>query len=332
MRSRSKKVLVLGDVNLDITMPVEEYPVPGRDGIIQHIQIQVGGGGLNPVIVLSKLGLKTSISGCVGNDIWAEQVKEITRRYGIETTHLQICEETCTGLISIIVTPDGERTMLSYRGANAHLDINKINDDILDNVSVLHVSGYAFMDEKQFPASMKMVDLACNLGIPISIDSGLEPVLQQPEVFKKITPILYQYILGKQEAFKIFNTNSVETALEEMLSSGIKRAVIKLGSGGCYLAEGKTRHYIPEFQTKVVDTTGAGDAFSAGLVFGIINNFSLLEAGIFANSLGALATNVWGAGEHLPGINDFKIFLKNEKQVASKYLYWNELNNLNNRL
>jgi ribokinase len=305
MNITSKKVLVIGDINIDIKMPVDEYPIEGKGCILDIVEIQVGGSALNTAVVLSKLGVITAMAGSLGGDFWASQAREVLKKNKIDDSLVDSVKNASTGLIMIISSPNGERTMLSYRGANGVADYKLIYPQILSTFSAIHLSGYIFTSQEQAIYGYQLISQASSLNIPLSLDTGLEPVLKNPEMFMKVAPFLTQCIIGIEESNFLFKTNSYIDAANDMAKIGIKRSIIKLGVDGCYISSKNIKQHIPGFHVHAVDTTGAGDAFCAGIVWGMMNVIPLFETGIIANALGALGTVVRGAGESLPGVNEF---------------------------
>ncbi len=184
------KILLLGDINIDTVWPVPEFPIPGRDGLVPEVYLAVGGAVVNSAYVLHNLGVNAVLLGCVGKDVWGEKIKQDLSQTTINTDF--ICEKNkyTTGLTFIIATPDGERTMFSSRGANVKLDPQAIEEKAFLDAKLLHISGYALLESPQRDAVWRAVELAKRFRIPVSLDTGLEPVVRQPDEIKRILPFL----------------------------------------------------------------------------------------------------------------------------------------------
>ena len=294
------KILMLGDINIDTVWPVSEFPIPGRDGLTESVTVEIGGAVVNSAIILDNLGQRTSLLGCVGKDVWAEQVKQEFMQTNINLKHVHVKPESTTGLTFIIVTPDGERTMFSHRGANIQLEIQDIDDDALKDAAILHISGYALLESPQKNALWRAVELAKKYNVQISLDTGLEPAIQNPKDLRRLLRELTICISGPQEISALLDSTSPEEAADLLLSSGIKLAAIKLGEKGSFVADEKDQFFSPSFHVNAVDTTGAGDSFTAGLLYGWAHRLSLSASAVLASALGALAASVYGAGFSLP--------------------------------
>ncbi len=310
MSQPANQVIMLGDINVDNIWPVPAIPQPGRDGLVDSVKMETGGAILNSTIVLDRLGMKTVLLGCVGEDMWADYVRTALAKKGIDLSALQTTTAENTGLDFILVTPDGERTMFGYRGANKMLDAEKLDAAIFDGAGMLHISGYALLEAPQSDAVLKAVRIADGRDIPVSIDTGLEPVMRNRAGFLEMLPALNICISGVAEVDALLGAKTEEEAAEKLIDAGVKLAAIKLGKDGSLLMCGDETLRCPAFSVDAVDTTGAGDAYSAGIIYGIMQELSLGATGMLASALGALAATSDGAGFALPGKDELINFLK----------------------
>jgi len=311
------EILLLGDINVDTILPVPEFPVPGRDGLASQMSIAIGGAVVNTAFVLKNLSQKTSLLGCVGEDVWAEKIKQDLTKTNIDVKNIHTKSGYASGLTFIIVTPDGERTMFSYRGANTRLAPRDIQESIFQNASLLHISGYAFLESPQKDAAWHAVELAKKNHIPVSLDTGLDPVVRDPDEILQLLPALSICITGKQEISVLFEGKTLDEAAREMFSMGIQLVAVKMGERGCLVYSPEEKFTFPSFSINAVDTTGAGDSFTAGLLYCWIKKLGLTASTILASALGALATTVYGAGSSLPKKQTLVDFLDSEKNKCN---------------
>ena len=288
-------VLFFGDINVDNIFKLPKFPEPGRDGFATHTEMHLGGAVCNSAVVCQKLGQPASLLGVVGEDLWSDFVYSELNRAGINADHVFIKEGEKTGLIFIAVTPDGERTMLSYRGANLKIQPADIAENVLDNIRLVQFSGYAFLESPQKEAAWRLLEYALDRGIPISLDTGLDPVLLASNDIHEVLPHLALLITGEKEAELLTGKVDHQDQMEELISLGLEQIAIKLGSSGALIGYENGVFKQPAFPVTVVDTTSAGDAFSAGLIYGYLNKLSPDISLTLANALGGLATTVYGA-------------------------------------
>jgi len=312
----NKQLIMLGDVNVDNIWPVPAIPKPGRDGLVDTVKMECGGAILNSTILLDRLGVPTVLLACLGEDLWASYIWDALSSTGIDMSAVQTTGEKNTGLDFILVTPDGERTMVGYRGANVLLHPDKIPASIFENVGIVHISGYALLEPPQSDGVMRAVEFAIVNQIPISIDTGLEPVMRNVDAFSKILPALEICIIGIEEVDYLLGAVSAEEAGEKLIETGVNMAAIKMGEAGSLLKTKDKAIHCPCFDVEVIDTTGAGDAYTAGILYGYYTGLSMDAIGMLASALGALATTVNGAGLSLPRQEELNTLLREKNRLA----------------
>ena len=302
--------VLFGDINIDILMSIGPYPKPGGDAMASQVTLRAGGSIANTAIVLGKLAVETRMIGCTGVDIWADMALEPLQSSGVNIDYVVKNQNYTTGLIFAPVTSDGERTFFSYRGANLQISPDDISLAAFEGADLLHISGYNFLVSPQREASLLAIDIAREKSLPISLDVGVEPAHKAGQALMSIMPDLSLLVLGMDEAEALLGVKTIESAMEVFLDKGIRTVAIKLGSEGCALANAEGTHFLPGYAIKTADTTGAGDAFCGGMLFGMLNGLSLQACGTLANLLGGLATTVWGAGPMLPGVDEILEYLQ----------------------
>ena len=314
-------ILVLGDINVDVLMRVPAYPLPGGEALTERVDTRLGGSAANTAVVLSRLGLETHLLGRVGSDAWGDLALIALAEAGVGLELVQRDNRETTGMMFTVVTPDGERTMFGQRGANRNTDPFAITPDIFGGVDHLHLSGYALLETPQRQAAMQAVELAAQRQLPISLDTAYLPALDAPQALRQLLPYLDSCILGLAEARALVGEGEPRAAAAALLGTGVRLAALKLGAQGCLLADSASTHFIPAFPVQVVDTTGAGDAFTAGLIYGRLQGLRLPALGTLANALGGLAATVHGAGTALPGKIELMRFLQPESGGHSRNIF-----------
>ena len=303
MASVAHKVALLGDVNIDIFMNIPTYPPPGGDALSDVMELRPGGSVSNTAIGLSRLGLQTEMITHTGCDPWAEIALQALRAEGVGLNYTVCDPQAGTGLIFLPVTPNGERTMFSYRGANTLLNPAEITPELFSGVDLLHISGYSFLQSPQKDAAWRAVEMAGERALPVTLDLGVEPATALGADLERLLGRLDLLVLGEQEALAIAKRADLDSALDFLLSCGAGMIGLKLGLQGCLLVTADRRLHLPGFKVQTLDTTGAGDAFSAAMIYGRLKNLSLEARGLLANAFGALATTVWGGGVAHPGLD-----------------------------
>ena len=318
------KVAMLGDVNIDVFLNIPTYPCAGGDALADTVELRTGGSVANTAIILSRLGLRTEMITHTGQDAWAEIALATLHTEGVGLNFLRQDARAGTGLIFIPVASDGERTMFSYRGANILLGADEIRPKVFSGVDLLHISGYSFLQAPQKEAAWRAVEMAEARHIPLTLDLGVEPALALGVDLETLLGKLDLLVLGDQEALKIAKKDKLDAALAFLLSCGVKTIGLKLGQEGCLVVTPDSQVRLPGFKVDTIDTTGAGDAFSAAMIYGRLAGLSLAGRGLFANVFGALATTVWGGGAALPSLEAVKNFLQQRKNGSEPWDGWVE--------
>jgi ribokinase len=306
------RIVLLGDINVDVSLVVDAYPARGGDGMSDRLDMHIGGGVTNTAIALSCLGVSAAPLVCTGQDAWADFLREQLARTAVDTSLICVCPGAGTGMIFVVVTPDGERTMFSYRGANRMFRLQDVVERSLENADWLHLSAYALLEPPQQDAVWRAVELAHSRNIPVSMDVNNDVVQRQPEQVRRILPHLHTCILGRSEIEWLGGAGGLSGGLDCLLQMGVSLIAVKLGGAGCILANTERRLSFPAFEVDAVDASGAGDAFSAGIVYACVKGMSLPAAAVLASALGALTASVHGAGLAIPGKADLLAFLENQ--------------------
>lgn len=307
---RPNKFLVIGDLCMDIFMQIEEYPPEGGDGSVRQYHQHAGGSASNTAIALARLGNHPALLTHCGKDSWSEQLLPILDSSGVSVEYITQEDQHSTGLTFLVVSEKAERTMFTYRGANLLFKPDEISEDVFDGVRGLHISSYACLVPPQSEAVMKAVQLASHQKMFISLDIGVEPASKARDQISAMLPFLSLVILSESEATTLTQTQTIVEAISAILDKGVNLMALKLGEKGCRLISHDSDVILNGFSVEAVDSTGAGDAFCAGMIHGITQGWDLPISGNLANVLGALATTRWGAGEQLPTRNEICAFLR----------------------
>jgi ribokinase len=303
-------VVVVGDINIDVIMPIPAFPQSGGEAVTEGMITSVGGSAANTAITLAKSGIAVRMIGRVGRDLWGEMTLATLGACGVDTALVQRDDQAPTGMMFTPVTPDGERTMFGQRGANVRTEPAEIGEGALAGARFLHLSGYALLEPPQRDAALRTVALAEKAGIPIGLDTAWLPAFRAPGQILDLLPKLAICVLGVEEAALLSGGGTAEAAARRLVEAGADLVGLKMGHYGCLLADKSGIISIPPFHAEAVDSTGAGDAFSAGLICGHLKGLSLPAAGLLANALGSLAVRVWGAGNSLPGEKEVRTLLE----------------------
>lgn len=276
------QVVTLGDINVDIIASIPRYPAPGGDGLAERLEVHSGGSAANTATVLANFGVDVGIIGRVGRDFFAAQALASLAGARVDLSCIQLDNGVTTGMMFIPVTPDGERTMFGYRGANPRLDPALLDEKCIAQADVFHLSGYALLSEPQRSAARRAVEMAHRAGAVISLDVGLETAARVTEEVRALLPLVDLIFPNQAEAEHLTGNSDVKEAVKALLEYGIETVALKLGEQGCTVGSEGGIFSAPTFAVEVQDTTGAGDSFDAGFLLGRLWGMDLRESAILA--------------------------------------------------
>jgi len=305
-----KSVVSVGDANVDLIAPISFFPKRGGEVLTDRLEMRAGGSAANLSVAVSRLGLRSRFIGRVGDDSFGNFLTDEFKKEKVDISQLQVDEEIGTGLTFILVTEDGERTMFGFRGANVHLSPDEMEISYIQNADALHISGYSLLRDPQRKAALKALDGAKRAEVLVSFDAGVLPAMKASDFIRSTLKSIDLLFLNELEATSLVGIKNPEKAASRALKLGPKIVAMKLGKRGCLILTEEEEIHSPAFNVKVVDTTGAGDAFDAGFLAGIIEGWDLKRVARFANAVGALSVMKVGARSALPNRQEVERFLR----------------------
>lgn len=310
---RQPRILVLGDINVDIMGRVKAWPEPGEDCLAQQLEIRCGGVGANCALGLARWGAASRLMGCVGRDIFSDYVLKILKGRNVNTRWVQRTSAATTGMFYINVTPDGERTFFGGRGANALLRVSPHSAALSSGTAAAHIAGHSFLDRGPAQAAKHLIKVIHARGGWVSLDVGMEPSKAIPRKILQMAHSVDILLVSLDEAAALTGTRDPFRAFERLSKAGAREVVLKVGRRGCLVREDGRPLLVPSFAARAVDSTGAGDAFVAAFLQARLRGWPTIEAALAANAAGALATTVVGAGQSLPGAREVAALLRAQR-------------------
>lgn len=256
---------------------VEEFEL-GSKNDVDDVVYSTGGGATNAAVTFARQGLHSICFGHIGNDIAGQAVMDGLHKEGVDTSIVKYEKDQGTGYSTLLLAPNGERTILTYRGASTEFKMREtdFHDMTADWIYVSSLGG-------NIGALHTIVNYARAHNIKIAANPGKAELKQKAEI-KKILPELSILSLNKEELQMIFQGRT----LEELVVAASKIVPCVIGTdgpkGSIATYEGKIFTAGMYEDVKVVDRTGAGDAFSSGFVAGAVKGFSVEEAMTLASA------------------------------------------------
>ena len=283
---------------------VSEIP-PGQGiSLIDEIRITAAGTSAGTSVDLAKLGCSVTAVGAVGNDEMGNILIGILNRYGVNTKHLARKDGVQTSGSILPIRPNGERPALHVMGSNAVFSFDDVPLDVVAKADFVHVGGFYLMPKFDGPDTVKTLQFAKQSGAITTMDIlGV----QQENMAQKILPCmpyLDYFMPNLEEAGMITGLSDPDQLCQYFLDAGAKNVVLKMGErGSLILSESGERVRVPAFKVKLVDTTGCGDAWSAGFIAGLSRQMPLAKAAQLGSACGSLVASGLGSDA---GIIDFE--------------------------
>ncbi len=240
-----------------------------------------GGSAANTIRGLAALDTPVTYIGSTGEDDLGEMFKKSMFDEHV-TTLLQYSDKP-TGHAITFITPDSERTFATYLGAATELSAEHLDRSMFKGHKVFHIEGYLILNRELV---IKAFQLAKQAGLEISYDMASYNVVEENKNF--IKELLTEYVdivFANEEEAKAFTGKEPEDALEE-LAAMCKVAVVKTGAGGSLIAMEEETYLVKAIEAESLDTTGAGDLYAAGFLFGYINGMLPEQCGKIGSLLG----------------------------------------------
>jgi len=265
-----------------------------------------GGSACNTILGIGKLGAEALFVGKRGNDSLGDLFEAGLKAHNVKPVLFR--SDTPTGHVLSVITPDAQRTMFSYLGASAETNPDEITSSLFENTALVHLEGYLLFNEKLMMSVLKAVKGA---GALVSLDLASFTVVEAAK--KLIEDICKEYVdivIANEDEARVFTGISDEDKALEALAKKAPLAVLKVGKRGSYVAHGGMKYVVKPIGTeKPIDTTGAGDLWAAGFLYGLTHGMSIEKSGELGSACGYEVCQVVGASIPEAGWERIKKFL-----------------------
>ncbi len=290
-----------GALNLDKLCKVKQLARKGEhQEIIEFVELP-GGSAANTITGLSRLGVETGFIGAIGEDPEGKILIDDFRNNRVDTQGISTIKGR-TGLIIGFVDSKGERTLYPYPGVNSRLEFMEEHLEYVRNAKYLHLS--SFVDNLQLKAQKKLVHL-----LPKEIKLTFSPgILYSRKGLHQLLPIIKRcsVIFINEQEIKEITGEDYEAGSKILNEKGAETVAVTLGEKGCYIRDAEDDYRIKAEPVDVKDTTGAGDAFCAGFLYGLSSGKDIQEAGRLGNLTAAFCIQKLGARTGLPTLDMIK--------------------------
>jgi sugar/nucleoside kinase (ribokinase family) len=285
-------VIVVGELNADLILSGDVVPTFGQvEKVVDDASLVMGSSSAIFACGAARLGLRVAFVGKVGDDALGHFELGELQRHGVDTSGVIIDPTLKTGL-TVILSRDDDRALLTYLGTIAALRYDEIDQALLARGRHLHLGSYFLLDELR-PDIPRLFRDAHRLGLTVSLDTNYDPKEQWDGGLREALAEVDIFLPNRTELLAISGQSEVDAALQ-VLGAQVPTVAVKLGADGARALHRGSFVDAEPLSVQVVDTTGAGDSFDAGYVYGHLAGWSVAEALRMACVCGALSTRAVG--------------------------------------
>jgi len=314
------QVVGLGALNIDHIYKVERILDDG-EAVVNQAKSFPGGSAANTIYGLAKLGVSTGFCGVVGDDDEGKVLLQDFQTVGVDIGRIRVNQGAKTGSVLCLSDRQDKRSLYVLPGANNSLTIDDLDLSYINQARVLHLSSFA--DDRQFKVLLELI-ARLDSAVKLSFAPG---ALYAIKGFQALAPILgrtYLLFINYNEIRQLTEEDIISGA-ESCLRQGCQKVVVTLGKGGRlrkttavgYIRDAENEYIIESKPGYRKDTTGAGDAFAAGFLYGLVNNKGLEECGRLGDIVAQFSITKIGARQGFPTLSELaqryrELYAKND--------------------
>ena len=290
-----------GALNMDKLFKVNMIAKKEEEGAVLDFKESGGGSAANTAVGLARLELKTGFIGKVASDREGTFLLDEFREEGVDVNGITVSEKGRSGSVMGFIDTKGDRALYVDPGVNDHINFKDIDLSYVSGAEFLHMS--SFVGEGSFKAQKQLLEELT--GVKVSFDPG---AIYARKGLAALKPIIKktQVMFPNSIELKLLTGQDYTEGARTFIELGVSVVAVKLGGQGCYVTDGKESHLVEPYRVEAVDTTGAGDAFCAGFLYGLIKQKDLYECGRLGNFVASRCISKVGARTGLPRLKELE--------------------------
>lgn len=279
-----------------------------------------GGDTSNMALAAARLGRRVGYITKIGDDAFGQCFLQVWRREGVDTSRVIVEKGGFTGIYFIAYANGHEFTYYRKGSSASHISADEIDYGYIGSSRIFHSSGISqAISDSSREAVFRAMKTAKKKGVLVSYDPNVRlklwPLKKAKTVITRAIGLADIVFPSMEDASILFSSNHARDVARRFMELGPSTTVVKLGARGCVVATKEEIFETPGFEVGVVDATGAGDAFDAGFLSGILEGWDVRRCAKFANAVGALTTTGKGAVGPTPRRRAVDSFLRNRSRV-----------------
>ncbi|MGQ8708282.1 ribokinase [Serratia sp. TSA_198.1] len=304
------KLVVLGSINADHILNIEQFPRPGETVIGKQYKVAFGGKGANQAVAAGRSGADIAFIACVGADDIGERIRLQLATDRIDTQPIEAIADNTTGVALIFVNAEGENVIGIDAGANA-----AVTPDYLARYQQRVIEADALLMQLESPLETVMAAARLAKQHQTQVILNPAPARELPDELLALVDMITPNETEAQRltGIAIANDDDAARAAKALHDKGIGTVIITLGSRGVWLSDNGNGKLVPGFKVKAVDTIAAGDTFNGALVTALLEGKTMANAVRFAHAAAAIAVTRPGAQPSVPWREEIDAFLQQQE-------------------
>lgn len=304
-------MVMLGAININLALrPVDETLFTRDVTKIPELGVTLGGDAMNEAIAAASLSNKVALCGKIGTDSFGQRVLTEAGGYGIDVSGIVQDPNVSTAVGTQLISQDGQRRIISYRGAIETYTLEEVRLDLIRQSAMLSIGSLNIMKKLEGPGITAILQEAKAADVITCADTIADTYGFGFDILKPHFPYLDYFLPSYEEAVAMSGERDPERISAFFRNLGCRHVVIKMGAEGCYVSDGRVSAQIAACPTEPVDTTGAGDNFVAGFLTAIRRGDELLEAARYANAVAAISVREMGSSGAVKSLEQVEAYRK----------------------
>lgn len=302
-----------------IARPVNNYPQRGALNLCDAMAPFIGGCAANTGIAMNTLGVQTNILGKVGRDGFGDFVCTTFQNHGIDARGIVRDDEKTTSATMVMVATDAERSFIHYPGANGNYRACDVDWAAIEGAQLLHIAGHFLMPSFDGEPCAETLREARRRGVRTALDTAGSTNTGWREVLQPCLEHLDYFVPSYSEArfctpFYGTDKDRPENVARWFRDQGVGTVALKMGTVGSYVLADEGEWRVPPFRVRAVDATGAGDAFAAGFLAGVLHGYDVAACAELGNAVGACCVTAVGTVDGVLSLEQTLAFIEEQKQ------------------
>ena len=295
-------VVGFGALNVDKLFKVNKIAGREEESFVTEYHESCGGSAANTVVGLARLGMNTGFVGKVANDREGQLLLEDFRKENVDTKGIIVAKSGQSGVVMGFVDKQGERALYVAPGVNDTMEQREVDINYVGQTRLLHLT--SFVGKKSFESQKELVKQLPS-HTKVSLDPGM---LYAKKGLSELRPFTQRaFVMFPNEIeLKLLTGKEYEDGAKSFVDEGVKIVAVKLSKKGCFITNGKESHLVKPFKVNALDTTGAGDAWNTGFLYGLLKNKNLKECGRLGNFAASKCILKMGARTGLPRLAELR--------------------------